>query len=162
MCKYKIEEKKIPKNIIIYRWKDENEFETGLVAARLLYITLEKSSYVDHINIIYPGSELQEEVKQKIVETKLVILLLTPNCFERCVEEDDFFAWEILTAFKEKAKIIPVMFYDSIPPSIPNNISHSLSSVLNFILKKHAIEFVKMESFSDSILKIKRVLTDDT
>ena len=50
-----------------------------------------------------------------------MILLITPDCFNRTTNENDFFKFEIMEAVNFNCKIIPIMFYSSIPPQIPKD-----------------------------------------
>ena len=64
-----------------------------------------------------------EALYRVIEQCKDVLVILSPNCLDRCVDEDDWVRLEIAYAFEQKKTIIPVMtrnftFPDSLPPDI--------------------------------------------
>jgi hypothetical protein len=129
--------------------------ETGLLAAQLLYTLLTEKGYRIHMDTkeLIPGDDFTTVIHEWLKTTKKVLLLMTPGCFDRCVEPNDFFQFEIFSALELKCDIIPVNFYSKssppIPPKAPKQVKEAIQEV-----KQHLRIFFSAERVEDSLEKI--------
>lgn len=149
--------KKIPKlATIIYRWRDNEEQDTGLIVALLLHRLLLDygiDCYLD-TKTLQTGDNLKETVKDWFIKTNKVLLLLTPRCFDRIVDSDDFFRFEIMEAFKMDCKILPIVFYTKTLPQIPKINNPDLEKALQYIIKDQLVQFFDAEHPESTIQKL--------
>ena len=146
---------------IIYRWRDNENRDLGLIAAKLLQLCFKErnlSCFLDTTNLL-PGTDLKNKLKEEMINNKNVLLLVTPDCFERCTNQEDFFWWEIETAINNNCNIVPLVFYDSdiigmLPEKLKEN-EHRFSVLQNILQNKLEIYFdvEHLNSVVEKILK---------
>ena len=93
--------------------------------AFLLKEHLQKAGYSVFIDLeSLRSGKFDEKLFNMIEECSVVLLVLSPNVFERCDDPDDWVRKEIAYAIKKKKCIIPVMWSDEFewPPSLPGDI----------------------------------------
>jgi hypothetical protein len=90
------------------------------------------------------SGKFNEQLYDKIEKCKDFILICSPNCFDRCRNNDDWLRLEILHAIKHNKNIIPVMLRKfSWPIEMPLN--------LESLIHMHGIE--SSEALFDSFIK---------
>jgi hypothetical protein len=109
------------KAVIIYRWRNEDSWDLGLVAASLIYESMARQGIqiFQDIEGLQIGDDLRGTISKELETTKKVIMIITPGCFDRTMEPDDFFRWEITEAVRLRCTILPIVFYCHTMPSIP-------------------------------------------
>lgn len=104
--------------------------ETGRDVARPIKLELEKHGY----NVFLDFDELKDgsfnqKIKNAIASAPVFIVILSPNAFDRCVNEDDWVRQEIEYAINLKRHIIPInpdLSFEGFPENIPEHIKEGL------------------------------------
>ena len=80
--------------------------EGGEVMGRLVYELLkcDYDPFFDHESL--SSGEFNDKIFNIIENCTDVLFVLSPNCFDRCCEENDFFLREIECAIKNKKQIM--------------------------------------------------------
>jgi len=98
--------------------------ETGSVEAQLVAVKLKSEGYhvfLDTDNI--HSGKFPEQIINALDEVSDVILIMTPNYLDRCINTDDWVKKEIEIALNRKCKIHPLIFDKfEFPKVIPNAI----------------------------------------
>lgn len=147
--------------VIIYRWRDELNRDLGLLAAKLCEYAFNErhvKCFLDTASLT-PGIDLKKKLQEEMELAKNVILLITPDCFNRCEDDNDFLWWEIEIATILNCNIIPVIAYDP-EPGLPNTLIEyeTRYKVINDLLNNKLRVYLDVEHLASCIEKIIKVL----
>lgn len=105
---------------IFISYRREGGFETAKMVQEKLK-SLGYKVFLDYDAL--RSGKFNEQLYAKIEECKDFILICSPNCFERCKNQDDWLRLEILHALKQNNNIVPVIIRNfEWPKPMPNGL----------------------------------------
>ena len=104
------------------------------------------------------NGRFDERLEKEIRNCDDFVLVVTPNLFDRCSDNDDCLSTEIETALKEKKNIIPVLVNtDRFPDNVP--IQYDKITKYNALFWSKPLFFEKLRSFLCSCKKLSLQVT---
>jgi hypothetical protein len=99
--------------------------ENGDQIAKAVYDRLRDKGYNVYLDVetLHSGA-FNEKLYSVIDECRDVLVILSPNALDRCVNDNDWVRLEVAHAIRSKKNIIPVMLRDfDFPPELPADIT---------------------------------------